>query len=97
MNDRSTYPTLVEAWDGIQVFLTGPVIAAGAVPGMLFCAPGIIFLVVFPLVLAGVLLLLVVTALALVAAPFLFLRAMLLAYRRRTPRRSARLVARRST
>jgi hypothetical protein len=100
MNDRPAYPTLLEAWDGIQVFLTGPVVAAGALPGMLICAPGIIFLVVFPLVLAGILLVLFAITLALVAAPFLIVRAMLLAYRRRTPRRSARgarLVARRST
>jgi hypothetical protein len=100
MNDRSPHLTLPEVWDEIQPFLTGPVIAAGAVPGMLFCAPGIIFFgaaVVIPLVAVALLLLLLATLGALLAAPVLIVRALVLAQRRRTPRRSARLIARRST
>ena len=79
MVDRSPHMTPVEAWDEIQVFLTGPVLAAGVVPGMLLCAPGIIFFgaaVVIPLVVIAILGLAVVAVLGLVAAPFFLMRAL---------------------
>jgi hypothetical protein len=94
MNDRSTHVTLLEAWDALQVFITGPVVVAGAVPGMLICAPGLICFVAvlfFPLILAAILLSLVAILLLLGAAPVLIVRAILSrAHRRRTStRRSA--------
>jgi membrane protein implicated in regulation of membrane protease activity len=91
MHDRSSDLTLLEAWDALQVFITGPVVAAGALPGMLICAPGLICFVAvlfFPLVLAAILLSLVAILLLLIAAPVLVVRAILArAHRRRTFRR----------
>ena len=91
MHDRSSDLTLLDAWDGIQVFLTGPVVAAGVLPGILLCAPGLIFVgaaVVIPLVLVAILLSLVTILLLLVAAPFLIVRAILSrAHRSRTVER----------
>jgi hypothetical protein len=91
MHDRSSDLTLPEAWDGMQVFLTGPVVAAGAVPGTPFCAPGLICLVavvLIPPILAAILLSLVAILLLLGAAPALIVRAILSrAHRRRTFKR----------
>ena len=91
MHDRSSDLTLLDAWDGIQVFLTGPVVAAGALPGMLFCAPGLICLVavlLIPLILTAILLSLVAILLLLGAAPVLIVRAILpRAHRGRTFKR----------
>jgi membrane protein implicated in regulation of membrane protease activity len=107
MNDRSPHMTLPEAWDEIQVFLTGPVVVGPVLPGLLFCVPGIIFIgapVVIPLVAFGLLLLALWIVVALIAAPVLLVRALVphvralvLAHRHRTPKRSAGLIGRRTT
>jgi hypothetical protein len=100
MNDHSPDVTLPQAWDEIQVFLTGPVVAAGVLPGLLLCVPGLAFVgaaVIIPRVAVALLLLLLAILLALLAAPVLLVRALVRAYRRRTPIRSAPLVTRSST
>ena len=106
MNDHSSDLTPLEVWDALQVFITGPVVAAGTVPGILICAPGLIcFLAVllFPVVLAAIVLLLLAILVALAAVPVLIVRAMLSFARRHraagrsvlVPSRGARLMARR--
>jgi hypothetical protein len=100
MKDRAPDVTLPQAWDEIQVFLTGPVVVAGTVPGLLLCVPGLAFFgaaVILPLVAFALLLLLLGAVGAVLAAPVLLVRALVRAYRRRTPIRSAPLVTRSST
>jgi len=89
MKNRSDPATLGEAWDGMQVFLTGPVLAMGIVPGFLLCVPGLVLFgaaLVLPLVLLAIVITLVG---AVLAAPFLLVRAIrgqARRYRRRQPR-----------